>query len=257
MQPYYLNINIQNMYHFNYGSIGVFLFLFASGCGLAYAHSNLDSGAKLKDFYVKRVLRIYPAYYTALLMAIVMIPSRLQNTFTPIEYVKIVTGFQSIGAHNLVDFYGKINGNLWFLSVILTMYLIFPILLITIKKHPRISILSLFIISAFSRYYLSFDIADYRIIDWFPLCRMFEFGLGICFISTGLYPRITSGRIIAYFSTISFYVFLINGPMSSLLEYPLVFIVALLVIGTMMYKFDELIKSTIRSFVARPKSASY
>lgn len=49
----------------NNGQIGVDIFLLLSGIGIAYSLSNtniFDSGKSLKEWYIKRVLRIYKPF---------------------------------------------------------------------------------------------------------------------------------------------------------------------------------------------------
>jgi peptidoglycan/LPS O-acetylase OafA/YrhL len=244
---YYLNINIFNIYIVCFGTVGVSLFLVASGCSLALGCKRVDTKEKIKEFYGKRVLRIYPAYWTAILFAVMMDSSILQKQFFAIDYVKLISGFQSIGATTLGDFYGKVNGNFWFITIILSMYLLFPIIFFAIKKHPHISIVSLFAISALSRYYFSQLPMFFKGIDWFPLCTVFEFGLGIYLIKTGFYPRTFSKSLFVFLSNISFYVYLINAKLTNLLYYPAIFAATLLVIGTIMYELDIAVKRAIIS----------
>jgi len=60
------------------------------------------------------------------------------------------------------------------------MYLLFPLISKSIKKHPHISILVLLFISISSRLLLGqYKLLPKRPHDWFLLCRVFEFGFGV------------------------------------------------------------------------------
>lgn len=243
---YFFSINIFNLYYANYGTIGVSLFLFASGCSLALSCKGIETEGDLKSFYSKRLLRIYPAYWTGVLFAVMMDLSVLQKQFLPIDYARLVTGLQSLGATTAQDFYGNVNGNFWFLTPILFMYLLFPIIFLAVKKHPHLSILTLLAISVLSRWYMSSPIF-YRGIDWFPLCVIFEFGLGIYLIKVGVYPKIRGTIITAYLSNLAFYAYLINAPLLHLFPYAYFFSVTLLVMASMMYTFDVAVRKSVMS----------
>lgn len=191
IEGFYLHLDVSflnsTVYHVYYGPIGISIFLFASGLSLTFNYPQIDSWQALKTFYSKRVMRIYPAYYIAIVFAVVMNPSTLNIKFSFLDYFKLFTGLQSINAVTIQDFYGYVSGPFWFLTVVLMMYAMFPFLLYVIKKHPHVSISALFLISFVSRYYLGMDTTHFRLIDWFPLCRVFEFVLGIYFIRLGFF----------------------------------------------------------------------
>jgi peptidoglycan/LPS O-acetylase OafA/YrhL len=243
----YFVINLQNLYLVSFGTVGVSLFLFASGCSLALNCKGLDNKEKLGNFYKKRILRIYPSYWLGILFATIVSTNVLQQTFTTMDYIKIISGFQSFGATTYADFYGKINPPLWFISLILSLYLLFPLLYHAIKRHPHISILAFFFISLASRYYFGnvLNTTFVRGIDWFPLCATFEFGLGVYLARIHFYPKLQSNALTTYFGNVSFYIYLINGPLLLLLRTPWIFITAILVVSAMFYTFDQAIKNAV------------
>lgn len=241
----YLIIKIYGLYEISFGNVGLSLFLLASGASLFINYQNIDSWKKIKLFFSKRALRIYPMYWFALLFAIVLSPEKLEQQFTVIDTLKLVSGFQSLGAVNHIDFWGKINGNLWFLTIILSLYLLYPIIAYAINKHPKISLLSLFIISVLSRIGMSQLTMFFMGIYWFPLCWIFEFGFGIFLIKKNLFPKIQSNKLSFSLGNMSYYVFLINGPIivyNDLWSNPLLFFIVLLAISGLMLGIDRVIK---------------
>jgi peptidoglycan/LPS O-acetylase OafA/YrhL len=247
LDPYYLRIDIFNqMYYITYASIGIWLFVVASGFSLAVSHPNVDSIGRLETFFSERFWRIYPAYWAAIILAIAIHQQILSQQFTALDYIKIVSGFESFGAQTWSDYFGKINNNFWFITLIVSLYLLFPIILFSIKKHPHLSLVSLLVISVASRYYMSHGAPFVAGTSWLALCSVFAFGLGIYMAQMGFYPkRITNNRIIVYLSNLSFYVYLVNGPILDESYYPAIFVISLLAIGSMLYMFDEAIKRLV------------
>jgi hypothetical protein len=57
------------------------------------------------------------------------------------------------------------------------------------------------------------------------------------------YPKTPSTNVaVVYLSNLTFYIYLIHGPILGLVSYPLIFVSALLVIGSMFYVFDKNVK---------------
>jgi peptidoglycan/LPS O-acetylase OafA/YrhL len=232
------------LYRFDWGKVGVVLFLFASGLSLAYSNLDIDSWKKVKEFYRKRLLRIYPAYYLSLIFSIIIQPAILLQTFTPMDFIKTIFGMQALGATTEADIYGKINGPLWFLTPLIFLYIMFPFLAYAIRKRPHISIAVIFVINQVCLYLFSISNIFFGANWWFPLCLIFEFSLGIYLIRLGIYPKMESrNKVIIYLSNISFYLFLMNGPLLILADSPLIYVTSLLIAGTLFYKLNNSIKN--------------
>lgn len=249
---YKIDFNFRNMYQFDWGHVGVVLFLFVSGFSLAITNLNIDSWKKIKEFYTKRILRIYPAYYVALLFSIILDPTVLQKTYTTLDYIKLTFGMQAMGATTEAEIYGNINGPLWFLTPLILLYLMFPIIAYAIKKHPHKSIFILFIINQVSLYLFSVQNVVFGANWWFPLCVVFIFGLGVYLFKVGVYPKTEiKNRPIIFLSKISFFVYLVNAPLLILADNTIIFVLALLVTGATLYFIDckirELIQIKFRS----------
>ena len=167
------------------GILGVALFLFASGASLAQ-NTKINNIGDILKFYIKRFLRIYPAYWTAIILCIVFSSTLLQFNFR--NCIELITGFQAY----LADFNGPLNYAFWFIGLIICLYLIYPILDYLFKKKPHLTIISLFFISLFSRIIFN-EFNNFgmdRPAEWFPLCHVFEIGLGIYIIKIDFYPHI-------------------------------------------------------------------
>lgn len=246
LQQFFLAVDIFNIYHICYGNLGVWLFIFASGCSLALNYGDVSTIVKIKNFYAKRSLRLYPVYWAAVFFNLAVFNGVIPAlTFT--DYARLFSGFQAFFTYTLNDYYGKVNGAFWFIGVIVSLYLLYPVILAMIKRHPHLSLISLLAIEVISRLIMSQIPGLIRGYDWFPLCRVFDFGLGIYLIRTGFYLKTaTTNGIIAFMSNISFHVYLIHMPLLVLLNYSVIlFMLTTLVISSMLYAFDNTLRQAI------------
>lgn len=100
------------------GNAGVDIFLLLSGTGLYFSYSqNKD----LKNFYQKRALRILPAVWIVVILRVAYVGG-----------VGLKTYLQKIF---LLDFFITGNKNFWYFSLIVILYLIYPILHKVIEKR--------------------------------------------------------------------------------------------------------------------------
>jgi peptidoglycan/LPS O-acetylase OafA/YrhL len=246
--PFYVDI----------GRIGVWLFIFASGASLALGHSSFGSLSDVGRFYGKRLLRIYPIYWTGVVFSIIFLGSG-KAALTLSDYVRNFAGFQIFFITN-AD-WAKINGTYWFIGLIVVLYFLFPIVYLAIKRHPHVSLLSLFLMYVSSSLIMHYVFPQYTGgSDWFPLVHLFEFGLGIYMIQRGFYPKFNSVRILAFLGELSFYIYLVHSPLLSVIfyiEYPLTWYIALcLIFGCVFYSFDNTIQNLIKK-VKISQSESY
>jgi len=245
--PFYFSINIFNIFHVNYGNIGVWAFIFVSGCSLALNYPSLDTAAKVKNFLAKRMLRIYPTYWAAILFNIAML-SAIIPSLSLVDVVRLVSGFQAFFAQTFEEFYGKVNGTFWFVGVIVSLYLLYPIILTMMRKRPNLTLFSLLIIEVSSRLIMNQFPEFVRGYDWFPLCRIFDFGLGIYVIQKKLYPKMLNlSETVAFLANISFSIYLVHLPLLILVSYNVIlFLLVLAIISTMLYTFDIALKQCIK-----------
>ena len=110
---------------FAFGSMGVEVFIIASGFGLYFSYlSRPDSWC---SFYKKRILRIIPLYYLTLLSVFLLTALLLKN---PSYYSR--DGLKSLFYHFfLLQTFNKsyiYYGALFFIAIIFQLYCIFPVL---------------------------------------------------------------------------------------------------------------------------------
>ena len=220
---------IKNFYYVTLGGVSVTIFIVLSGLvlELKYKHFNLH----YLSFIRKRILRLYPTYILSLLIGIIIYIYLNQFELLPATYrsLSILDLLCSLTASYV--FFGKWGGPFvstsWFLGVIFSLYLFYPYIASKIRKYPHISITILLLISSLSRFALGkYDLLPHRPLDWFPLCRFFEFGLGI-YLANFLreeslkvindIPRIKD--IIVFMSKISFPLFLVHRPILNMIRY--------------------------------------
>lgn len=236
------------LFYINYGRIGVWLFVFASGCSLALNDNRFSSFSDIKDFYKKRFIRIYPPYWAALLFSLLFF-NWVIPTLTIEDLIRWFSGFQAFFAMTASD-WGKINITYWFIGLIVSLYLLYPLLHYAIKKHPNMSLLSFFFISLASRCMMYYLFPVYGSgWDWFPLCRVFNFALGIYLIQRGFFPKALSNRAIAFLGTMSFYVYLVHFPIMCATNLESIgifyFLTGMIVFSFLLYLLDNALKKRL------------
>jgi peptidoglycan/LPS O-acetylase OafA/YrhL len=224
---------IPNFYYVSLGGLAVTIFLLLSGAVLQmqYGHKSIN----YPQFLAKRWLRIYPVYYLSLIFGFVVYCLRSQQ-----EQGSIVAGLTKLGLGDVVlgltgtyalvgKWGGPLVGTSWFLGLIMILYLCFPLLSRLMRHWPHSTIQLLLVMSVLSRLFLGqHDVLPMRPLDWFPLCRLFEFGLGIYLVRVVPAMQWLQLRwlepvapMIAFVSEISFPVFLIH--------YPFMFVIKVLI----------------------------
>jgi peptidoglycan/LPS O-acetylase OafA/YrhL len=173
---------IDHFYWVSLGGIGVTLFLVLSGMALEINYGK----KKLRyfSFMTRRIFAIYPVYYISILIAIFL-------AYLNYGYFHYRTLYLSDLFYTLTGFYafaGKWGGHFvdtsWIIGLIISLYFLYPLISRTMKKYPHITLIFLLVISILSRLILgNWAILPNRPLDWFPLCRVFEFGLGIYVIN--------------------------------------------------------------------------
>jgi peptidoglycan/LPS O-acetylase OafA/YrhL len=123
-------------------SLGVRLFFVLSGFLLtgillrerdAAEVNRVGRGAVLFDFYARRILRIWPAYYFALIAAVIMGADAVAETFA----------WHALFASNILFFieqqwFPQVTAALWTLAVEEQFYLVLPLILLFVPgKHLR------------------------------------------------------------------------------------------------------------------------
>lgn len=196
------------------GIIGVQIFLFVSGAVLELNKPRINSITSYVSFEIHRLLRVYPAYWMSLLFGALLIlysnSTNLGNLFWQFSGFNAFTGNGNWG--------GLLNPVGWCIGLFVIYYLLYPFISRAINCRPYLSLACLFVISAYSTYYINTHILtgilDAMGVYWFPLDDLFYFGLGIFIVKQSWYPKYTDkAGIISYFGELSFYVFLLHFPL--------------------------------------------
>jgi peptidoglycan/LPS O-acetylase OafA/YrhL len=250
--PPFNNISINYLpylFYIDYGRIGVWLFIFVSGCSLALSDTEFLSLSEIKNFYKKRFIRIYPPYWVSLLFTLLVF-NWVVPSLTITDLIRWFSGFQMFFATTPIEVI-KINITYWFIGLIVSLYILYPFLFYAMKKHPNISLFSFFFVSLASRWIMYYIFPMFGSgWDWFPTCRIFNFTLGIYVIQKGFFPKATSNRAIAFLGMMTFYVFLVHFPILCVTSYDSIgifyFLVDTAVFSFLLYLFDSFIKNHLK-----------
>lgn len=250
-------------YDITAGPLGVYLLVFVSGAVLQLAY-----GAKGKlpyfAFILKRLKRIYPAYWAALFVCLLLAPVFI------LHGKKFV--LQALGFLPNAGLYA------WWIGLFVSLYLLFPLLARLIKKYPVQLIVVAGVITVVSRLLLENTIITfenglvfgngYRIV---VTSLLFEFVLGMFIVEKGWYPkRINNSPFLRWCADISYYVFLTHTILrefmfgqaaAQLIWTPRNFVfysAAVLLFSTFIMQFDNhiqkplsAIESRIRQFIEK------
>lgn len=154
------------------GDFCVSAFLFASGYGLTVTFSKLENNLELSNkktftFIIKRILKFYFNYWPIFLFSIIVgififnIPI---NHSSPRNEIKLlILNFLGLSGH------ASYNASWWFNTLILQIYLIFPLLYYSIKKQVILSLITLLLLNSFNIDFFNVNAGIYLLV----------FGLGI------------------------------------------------------------------------------
>jgi len=128
---YFLFANHRFLYPLsNIAGVGVDLFLFLSGFGLAV--TSYKKLLSTWEFYKKRLIKIFIPLWISLIIFLVVDKLLLGQTY---EFWKVVKAF--LGIFQTADIYKDINSPLWYLTLILFYYLTFPF--VFSRERPGLS----------------------------------------------------------------------------------------------------------------------
>jgi peptidoglycan/LPS O-acetylase OafA/YrhL len=213
---------IRNFYYGSLGNLAVTIFLVISGwvLELRYGGTHLN----YRRFLVKRLLRILPVYYLALLVGVltyIVVASQRTQALRLADIPLSLTGMYAFAGR----WGGPFLSTGWFIGLIIVLYMLFPLLSPAIRARPLLALACLLVVSSLSRVIIGHShVLPNRPLDWFPLCRVFEFSLGIyvgsVFSRRRIGGRVSFGRFDRYIvagAALSFPLFLVH--------YPLLFII--------------------------------
>jgi len=234
---------IKNVYYVSLGGLGVTLFLILSGLLAGWVDASMSGG--YFRYLLKKLLRIYPIYWLSLPFAVLgyVLGGVLMQGHSPPLFPN---GFMADLLFSLSGFYawaglwgGPYNSPTWFIGLIMALYAVFPLLIWALKRWPLRALLMLLLISLLSRYYIGqeglpfstptwyeqlkgwayrqYGFMPGRPGDWFLLCRVFEFGLGI-YLALKVPPsfwtqwQLPGSHLLQWLGNLSFAVFLLHFP---------------------------------------------
>lgn len=170
-------------------SHAVSFFFVLSGFILSFVYKEFKSPAACWDFFTARVSRIFPVHAFTLFICMIV--------FWPDIYAASSGNLDAIFASNLfmiqswipdINYYFSFNGVSWSISTEIGFYLLFPLMIYLIRRFGMIAF-AIPVIAAACMVYLTIQwqlpIVGVNMIDATgmiyinPICRFFEFSLGI------------------------------------------------------------------------------
>jgi peptidoglycan/LPS O-acetylase OafA/YrhL len=246
------------------GMWGIALFLVISGSVLEYSYGEriADSLKKFnyKDFVIRRIFRIYPAYWLSVIIALVVGYNHIAG-LSITELIKTLSGFYPFitlaGAPFIGSYAGDINPVGWFICTIVCLYFMYPMISQFLKNHGFCAMVIIILGTVFIRMVIPPGAQGYNWY-WFPLSRIAEFAFGIYIIQIGMYPKIiNSFQCIRFLSDLSFPIFLVHFSVlflltatTRLLENVLLYSVVMLFLAIVLYFSDYMIHQYLKKIPA-------
>lgn len=239
----------KNIYFVSLGGVGVTLFLMLSGVLAGLARPVPLKG--YAAYLFKKIQRIYPLYWISIPLA--MFGYALSDGLLQGDMPDLFPNGVAVDlAGSLTGFYawwglwgGPYNPPSWYISLIMSLYMLAPALVYLLNRWPLMTLLILFCVSLASRWYVGqwglpfLDISVLEQVegwlyrqygfmpgrpgDWFPPCRLFEFGLGI-YLALKLPHtawqslKLPLTGLVRKLSDLSFSLFLVHYPFLFLVE---------------------------------------
>jgi peptidoglycan/LPS O-acetylase OafA/YrhL len=126
------------------GFLGVELFFFLSAfcLTLPYARHAIEGKPRptLRHFFGRRAAKIIPSYWLMLAILLLFFP----HPNMPPEHFWLYLGEHLIFIHNwFFDTHAAINGVLWSLGIEVQFYLLFPLLMLALRRSPLVTLLGM------------------------------------------------------------------------------------------------------------------
>lgn len=170
-------VYVTGFYDISMGKLGVTILLLISGMLLRLN----DRGQGVMTFYFRRLQRIYPVYWMVLVLALAIGLAFQWDNFPKDweEGALTLTGFCAFAG-----LWGCWLTPSWFIGTTLSLYALYPWLARLMNRAPRMTLSALLLISLAARLTVESYLPTHPL-EWFPLCRVFEFGLGIYLAQEG------------------------------------------------------------------------
>jgi peptidoglycan/LPS O-acetylase OafA/YrhL len=147
---------------------GLSLFFFVSGFVLYYSHDGIETTADMVAFWKKRVIRIYPLYWLALVSSLVLETYHIETNLVDVSFSGMLiqlSGLQSLLAPRFINPIFTI----WFVGVILIFYLIYPLIVYPSRDAAHLLLTSFAMLLPFVVMRLAFDIIDFRFFMYYGI----------------------------------------------------------------------------------------
>lgn len=170
---YFLDANDKFLYPLSVaGGVGVNIFLFLSGFGLTI--SELKSHHSILNFYKKRLRKIFMPAWLVLISVLTLDYFVLNKSYPPQSVIQNFLGYIPNA-----DIYTSINSPLWYFTLILFYYLVFPLLFF--RKKPIVSAFLIFLSGYLILHFnLLVDLVDKDVLKLYKL-HYFAFPAGLGF----------------------------------------------------------------------------
>lgn len=154
-----------------HGAFGVDFFVIISGYVLSISVSQKEIDWSL--FMKKRFLRIFPLYWIALL-SVLLVEISVGSNKENFQLLSIL--LHLLGIHGFTKFIFDLQGAWWFISLIIQLYLLFPVLWFFVCKFSRAYIFVFIIIMTVSARFIHFANIDSNY-SVFAFLASFLFGI--------------------------------------------------------------------------------
>ncbi|HRD58278.1 MAG TPA: acyltransferase [Ferruginibacter sp.] len=198
------------------GAIGVDIFFVLSGFLISKIlfdnknraeELNISKSSLIKNFYVRRTLRIFPIYY--LTIFILLLFSKYTGTNIQSAFVYFVTYTSNFYFFNIQGWDGMVS-HLWSLAVEEQFYLIWPWIILFSNKKYFLHIISIFIFIGVLSQYLMSGIKMSSVLT-FTCFDAFGLGAILAWIITYANEKLNKFyTIISVASAISFFLFILG-----------------------------------------------
>lgn len=145
--------NFRFVHYFLFGWLGVDLFFVLSGFLITdILLQALGKPDFLKNFYIRRVLRIFPVFYAALIICLFILPS-INKLHLDVSYYKENQGWLWFYLQNWLFIFKEPHGDkillhTWSLAVEEQFYLVWPLVILLVRKPRRLIMLVLVVLIA-------------------------------------------------------------------------------------------------------------
>lgn len=119
---------------------GVSFFFVLSGFILAYAHYNLSGAGNIARFVWARTARVWPAHIFTMLSLYLLWVYAFNTGYAPTLHQTVLNLFLLQAWDPLPSTYFAFNGVAWTLSVEMFFYVMFPVVLFSVKKNQFVTI---------------------------------------------------------------------------------------------------------------------